>query len=470
MAGITSYGAYIPLLRLPREIVGKAWGRRGGLGERSVANADEDSLTMAVEAGLNCIEGFDREQIDGLLFASTSSPYKEKQGASLIAAVADLKKNIITGDYAHTLRAGTNAFRSALSSVKSGDANNILVTVADNRIPYPKSSFEQGFGDGAAALMLGESDVAVEIEDSYSVSDELTDVWRLEDDRFVQSWEDRWVLMHGVSANTINAVSAIMEKNNLKPGDINRAILYAPDPRTHQGMMRRLGFDSEQIQDPLLNNVGNVGAAHSVLMLVAALEDAQSGDRFIWSSYGDGADAFVLRVTDNIKKLQNRRGVKQHVESKRTLDSYEKYLTYRELIDKPEQAGFRGGSSATAMWRTRNWVLSLHGSKCKQCGLITFPIQRVCYQCMAKDEYDEIRLYDKHATLFTYSLDNLAGGSDPPLVQACLDFEGGGRMYCVMTDVDPSTVEIDMPLEMTFRMIHKGAGFNNYFWKCRPPR
>ena len=155
MAGITSYGAYIPLLRLPHDTIGKAWGRRGGLGERSVANADEDSLTMAVEAGLNCIEGFDREQIDGLLFASTSSPYKEKQGASLIAAVADLKKNIITGDYAHTLRAGTNAFRSALSSVKSGDANNILVTVADNRIPYPKSSFEQGFGAN-----LGSSDHA----------------------------------------------------------------------------------------------------------------------------------------------------------------------------------------------------------------------------------------------------------------------------------------------------------------------
>ena len=82
----------------------------------------------------------------------------------------------------------------------------------------------------------------------------------------------------------------------------------------------------------------------------------------------------------------------------------------------------------------------------------------------------EVRMYDKKAKLFTYSLDNLAGGVDPPLVQACLDFEGGGRMYCVMTDVDAWTVDVDMPLEMTFRMIHKGAGFNNYFWKCRPPR
>jgi 3-hydroxy-3-methylglutaryl CoA synthase len=425
---------------------------------------------MAVEAALNCLEDFDRERIDGVLFASTSSPYREKQGAALIAAVADLKKDIITGDYANTLRAGTSAFRAALASVKSGEAGNILVTAADNRLPYPRSGFEQAFGDAAAALMIGDEDVAVEIEDSYSLSDELTDIWRTDDSKYVQNWEDRWVLMHGVSANTVTAVSGLMEKNDLKPGDFNRAVIFAPDVRTHQGLMRRLGFKPEQVQDPLLNNVGNAGAAHSILMLAAALEDAKPGDRLIWSSYGDGADAFILRITDRIERLQNRRSVKRHLESRKELSSYEKYLSYRELLDKPDQAGFRGGSSATAMWRTRNWVLSLHGSKCRQCGLITFPIQRVCYQCMSKDDYEEVRMYDKKAKLFTYSLDNLAGGIDPPLVQACLDFEGGGRMYCVMTDVDASTVDVDMPLEMTFRMIHKGAGFNNYFWKCRPPR
>ena len=56
MVGIVAYGAYVPRLRLNRQAVYDAnkWfagGLRGlAKGERSMANWDEDSITMAVEA------------------------------------------------------------------------------------------------------------------------------------------------------------------------------------------------------------------------------------------------------------------------------------------------------------------------------------------------------------------------------------------------------------------------------------
>ncbi|MBF8264713.1 MAG: hypothetical protein HW384_577, partial [Dehalococcoidia bacterium] len=50
------------------------------------------------------------------------------------------------------------------------------------------------------------------------------------------------------------------------------------------------------------------------------------------------------------------------------------------------------------------------------------------------------------------------------------DMDGGGRIYCLMTDNDPNQVKVEMPLEMTFRRLYEGAGFHNYFWKCRPVR
>ena len=81
MAGITSYGAYIPRYRLGKETAG--WGLPV---EKPVGNFDEDSLTMAVAAGMDCIEGLDRSAVDGLFFATTTSPYIEKQGASIVAA------------------------------------------------------------------------------------------------------------------------------------------------------------------------------------------------------------------------------------------------------------------------------------------------------------------------------------------------------------------------------------------------
>ena len=90
MAGITSYGAYIPRYRLGQETAG--WGLPV---EKPVCNFDEDSLTMAVAAGMDCIDGLDRSAVDGLFFATTTSPYIEKQGASIVAAAVDLGRNKI---------------------------------------------------------------------------------------------------------------------------------------------------------------------------------------------------------------------------------------------------------------------------------------------------------------------------------------------------------------------------------------
>ena len=126
MVGIVSYGAYIPMWRMNRELLGK-----GVSGEKSVAGQDEDSLTMAVAAAIDCLGDFDRECIDGVLFASTSSPFKEKCMASTIAAVLDFRRDVFTADFANSTRAGTSALKAALGMVKAGTAKKILITAAD---------------------------------------------------------------------------------------------------------------------------------------------------------------------------------------------------------------------------------------------------------------------------------------------------------------------------------------------------
>jgi hydroxymethylglutaryl-CoA synthase len=98
MAGIVSYGAYIPIYRLKRDEMGRAWSRGSGGGERAVANFDEDSATMAVEAVIDCLGDSDRDNVDGLYFASTTPPYREKQTASLVALAADLRRQLFTAD------------------------------------------------------------------------------------------------------------------------------------------------------------------------------------------------------------------------------------------------------------------------------------------------------------------------------------------------------------------------------------
>ncbi|MFC1927690.1 hydroxymethylglutaryl-CoA synthase family protein [Chloroflexota bacterium] len=475
MAGITSYGAYIPLWRLSRDAIAEAWQSGSTGGERSVANNDEDTITMATEAAIDCLSGWQREKVDGLYFASTTSPYKEKECSTLAAMAADLRPDIITADFGNSLRAATEAFRAAVDAVVSGSASQVVVTASDCRIGYPRSNFEQTFGDAAAAVLISNTGKpAVIVEGSYSISNELYDVWRLDKDIYVQSWEERFVIQHGYTENMEKAIAGLLRKRALSVKDITKAVLYAPTSRAQQGLARRLGFDTKtQLQDLLIGNVGIAGCAHALLMLVAALEEAKAGDRILVASYGSGCDAFVLSVTEEIEKVKgNRRGVKGYLNSKRSLSSYARYLSYRGLLEPQPGEPFRLFPAATTSWRERNWAIRMHASKCKNCGTVTFPIERVCHSCLSKDNFDEVSLSDKKARVFTFTLDNLAGRSDDPTVpQTGVEFDyENTRTYLPMTDCDPSDVKVDTPIEMTFRRLYEGAGMYNYFWKCRPIR
>lgn len=133
MVGIVSYGAYVPLRRLGQGTQG--WRLPG---EKAVAYYDEDSLTMAVAAAIDCLGDMDRQTVDGFYFASTTSPYKEKLAATTAASATDLRNNILTMDFGDSLRAGVSALRVAVDTVKAGSAKSIMVTASDCRLAAPQ--------------------------------------------------------------------------------------------------------------------------------------------------------------------------------------------------------------------------------------------------------------------------------------------------------------------------------------------
>ena len=127
------------------------------------------------------------------------------------------------------------------------------------------------------------------------------------------------------------------------------------------------------------------------------------------------------------------------------------------------------GLSATKHYRDRDVDVSLLGQRCRRCGQVQFPHQRVCYRCRARDEFESVRLSDKVGTVKSFTFDNFAGSPNPPLVAGIVDVEGA-RLYVQMTDVSPKEVKLDMPVELTFRKIHEAGGAPNYFWKSTPLR
>ena len=473
MVGIKAYGAYVPIYRLSRAEITKIWGAPPAKGEKAVANYDEDAISMAVEAARDCLSGIDPRSIDAVYFASASSPYKEKLAASIIAAALDLRPDTITADFSSSLRGATIALKTAADVVKGGTAKNILVCAGECRLGPANGDLEKTLGDGAAAFIVGDTNVAVSFEDSYAIYNEALDTWRNEGELFVRAWEERFV-RDAVYTDVMKAVGAgILQKTKLTAKDIAKVVAYGPDSRTQQGMMRGFGFDPAQIQDTLIDTIGNTGSALLPMMLVGALEEAKAGDKILCLGYGDGGDALVMQVTDEIGKIGNKRGIKRHVESKMVLPTYGKYIRFRKLMqmDEPRRPDAIP-VSVPDMYRKREQVYRLHGSKCKRCGKEAYPVQKVCtnIDCRAHNEYDIIPFSSKTGEIVTYTQDMLFAAIDPPTTVCVVDFEGGARSSFDMTDRDPETMQVGMTVEFTFRKIYEVKGVHNYFWKIRPVR
>jgi hydroxymethylglutaryl-CoA synthase len=475
MVGIVSYGAYIPMLRMSRDVLGQVWGKSAGRGERAIANVDEDSITMAVEAVVDSLTGIDRQTVDGIYMASVSAPYREKQSASIVKAAVDLRDDMESTDFCNSIRSGTSAMNAGLNAVRAGAAKRVAVVASDCRLPAPNSDFESAFGDGAAALLLGDSDVAVSVEGSYTESSEFLDTWLKAKDTYHWAWEDRFTRDEGWEKILPQAVKALMKKHNVTAKDFTKAVFNGPDARSHAQIARKIGFDAKtQLVNPLFDSVGDTGSAQAPMTLVMALEEANPGDKILFANYGDGADAYILQVQPQIEKVRNRRGIKKHLASKASLANYGVYLRMRDMMEWAPSVRPLRRSAVSFVWRERKAFYAAYGVKCKKCGGIQYPRQRTCMYCEVQDQFEPIRLSDKTGKLFTYSMDERANEIILPLVRGVVDLDGGGRYYSQLTDRDPAKIEVGMPMELTFRLMfdgnREGTGFRNYMWKARPVR
>lgn len=472
-AGIETYGAYIPITRLPLSVIGGKAAKEGDA-EKAVAWSDEDCITMAVSAGMNCLRGVDVSGIDMVILATTTLAFSEKQGASIVAKALNLTGDIKTVDVSGSLRSGMLAIQQGIDAVKAGSARKVLVIASDCRMGAPKSGIESSVGDGAAAVLIGAANVIAELTASASQANEMMDVWRRQGDQFVHTWEDRFINDHGYIENTVAAIKTLYSKTGKTAKDFSKACIYATDARNLGSVMKGAGLKAEQIQDALFGKVGNTGAAFAPLLLVAALENAKAGDTLLVASYGDGADAQMFAVKSELKNKNDRRAVKFHLGRRRTVDHYNKYLNARDLTVTEYPAVDDQGISATVQYRNRDENLSLQGHVCGHCGTHQYPKGRVCVRCGSKDEWANYT-YANHSTgrVLTYTFDAFYPSPEPPTVATIVevvlaDGKPGPRLHMQFADATAKDMRTNLPVEFVFRRIHRAGKRPNYYWKCTP--
>jgi hydroxymethylglutaryl-CoA synthase len=464
--GIQSYGAYIPPTRLALAAIGGRPAKDGGP-ERAVAWNDEDAVTMAATAAVNCLRGQGRDSVDALFFASTSYPFREKQGAAFLAKALDLRRDVRTADFSGSLRAGLDALRAAADAVTAGSARRVLVVASDCRLGAPGSGLERSGGDGAAAFLVGAPDAIATFDAFHSVSDELLDVWRAEGDRFVHSWEERFVVQEGYTPRLLETVKGLLEACGARAADFARIALYAPDERAHAGVARALKVAPAVLVAPLFGQLGNAGCAFAPLLLASALEQAKPGERILVAGYGDGAAACALAATEHLEKLEPRRGVAWHLARRRPVKGYDRYLKARSLETSEWAPGSDPGLSATIHFRERDEDVSFKGQRCRRCRAVQFPNQRVCESCFAKDDFEPLRLSDRVGKVVTYTFDFFFPTPDPPTIVTVTEIEGA-RIHLQLVNAAPEQVKLGLPVELELRRIHQVGGRPNYYWKGTP--
>jgi uncharacterized OB-fold protein len=214
-----------------------------------------------------------------------------------------------------------------------------------------------------------------------------------------------------------------------------------------------------------------VGAAHAGLLLADALDRAQPEELIAVVSLADGADATIWRTTAAVGGRRPAGTVAGQIASAKGRVPYATWLTWRGFLRRePPRRPDPQPPEAPPSFRHEAWKFAFTGSRCEACGTRHLPPQRVCVKCQAIDHMAPERLADVPAIIATFTVDRLAFSPSPPMVVAVIDFEGGGRYQCELTDVDPKAVSIGDRVEMTFRRPLTAAGVHNYFWKARPIR
>jgi hydroxymethylglutaryl-CoA synthase len=463
MRGIIGYGSYIPYHRLQRSAITEALGAGGGRGTRAVASYDEDATSMAVEASRNLMRSVDARP-DTVLFATATPPYLDKTNANVIHAALALPSSVFAADLAGAARCFDAALRQAVDSSRP-----TLVVAADVRTGRPSSADEANCGDAAVALLIGDAadgPVIAEWVGGASSTHEFLDRWRLPAWDYSRVWEERFG-EHVYVPLAVEAVAAALKDCDLMPDDLDAVVVTGLHARAVRLTAKAAGLDAARVVDDLSATVGNTGTAHAALVLASALDQARPGQTIMVVNLADGCTASVFRTTDAIASYSPASTVADQIAAGNDGLRYNDFLTWRGVLERePPRRPDPESPAAPPTFRSERWKYAFVGSRDRSSGAIHLPPQRVSVKGGAVDDMEQVPMADVPATVATFTIDRLAYSLAPPTIAVVIDFDGGGRFTCQLTDA--TEVAIGDRVQMTFRRIMTANGIHNYFWKAKP--
>jgi uncharacterized OB-fold protein len=408
----------IPVALLDGELALPATVLRG----RAVADADEDAVTLAAVAALPVVERAEQAP-RALVLATTSPPYDEGGSVQVLAELLGLAGELVALELTASLADGLAAIRLGAALAAAGDG--LVLVVAAHR-----TRGERETGDGAAALLLGESGGVARLTPGRSRVEELRDRWRLATHADRAEGDPSFVWRHGVPR--------VAEELGEGP-----VAVTGPAAKEAARAERAAGGPG----DPVAPLVGVLGAAHPVARMLVGLGSAA---RLVAGASGrveelfveplDGADA-VADAAWKVLELERRDEPP-------------------EPVDWSALAPYQSGPRA---WRERGQDLRLEGLRCAGCGMLVYPQRPTCPACRSREL--SVERLPRSGTVVTETRDHVYPAGKVTGM-AVVELDGGGRFYGQV--VPSARVAIGDRVRLVPRRLHDAGGAAQYFWKVAP--
>jgi hydroxymethylglutaryl-CoA synthase len=347
MVGIVSYGTYIPKYRLRVADIATAWKKNPheivnsfGIKEKSVPGVDEDSVTLAIEAGFSALENskITPREIEAVLVGSESHPYAVNPSSTIVGELLGIGTNYLAADLEFACKAGSAAIQMIAGLINSGHINYGLAIGTDTAQSKTHDALEYASASGSAAFLMGSKQIAVELLDYTSFSSDTPDFWR-RDGISHPTHAGRFTGEPAYFSHVVHAAELLMKRTKLKPENVANCVFHMPNSRFPRDVANRLGFTLKQLNPSLVvDEIGNPYSASSLLGLAATLDQSKNGDLIFMVSYGSGAgsDAFLWKVNKDIvyiqqSKSKNKSCVHDQINNKIYVD-YIRYLQQTHKI------------------------------------------------------------------------------------------------------------------------------------------
>jgi hydroxymethylglutaryl-CoA synthase len=423
--GILAVGAYTPENRVTAEAFEEAWGRfdAPGVETKAVPDADEDALTMGVQAARRALSAGDADggAVDRLAVATTTPPLEEEDLTARVGSYLNVPADAVRRIYAGSTRAGADALLEAID----GDGT-ALVVVADCPEGEPDDSREHAAGAGAAAFLVGDDAPAV-------VTDRAAHADVRPGTRFRQHGSEN---VEGLDIGTYDraAFTEPIEAavGSLEDADAEAIALQAPNGK----LPYRTSLDTEAIA--AVETVSSLGDTAAASVPLSLAESFRAGhDRTLAVAWGSGAGvtAFVVEGTAPVEAS---------LDGDQELD-YPAYLRRRGDIvgDKPD-----GGAAHVPVPTWRRSLPQRHRHEaglCPECAAVAFPPEGACPDCLSLVEFETV---EPQLEGVVDAATTIGQGGAPPEFAEQQARQGAFGVAIVRFGIDDEDGEVSLPMQV----------------------